>query len=138
MSKLYKYLFLLWFGGSTYVAVEVLFRGHSHWTMLLLGGIVFVCIGLLNQVISWDLGFVQQILIGTMTVTILEFITGYIINIQLSWNIWDYTNMPYNLIGQICPQFIIAWIPLVIIAILTDDIIRWKFFKEDKPRYRLI
>ena len=45
--------------------------------------------------------------------------------------------MPGNLLGQICPQFALLWVALSALAIVLDDIIRWRFFGEDKPHYSL-
>ena len=130
-----KYLFLFWFGGSTYVTIEVLFRGYSHWTMLLLSGFIFIIIGLLNEIWTWDYSIVKQACIGAIISTFLEFVTGIIVNIILKWNIWNYSNMFGNILGQICPLFTILWFFISIIAITTDDLIRWKFFNEEKPHY---
>ena len=38
--------------------------------------------------------------------------------------------------GQICPQFTLLWVVIVVVAIVLDDVIRWRFFGEEKPRYR--
>lgn len=134
---LLKYLFLFWFGGSTYVTIEVLWRGYSHWTMLLLAGFLFIIVGLLNEIWEWETSILLQILISTCLATFLEFIVGYIINIKLGWNVWDYSNVPFNFMGQICLPYTLLWIIISFIAIILDDIIRWKFFNEEKPRYTL-
>lgn len=134
---LLKYLFLFWFGGSTYVTIEVLWRGYSHWTMLLLAGFLFIIVGLLNEIWEWETSILLQILISTCLATFLEFIVGYIINIKLGWNVWDYSNIPFNFMGQICLPYTLLWIIISFIAIILDDVIRWKFFNEEKPRYTL-
>lgn len=134
---LFKYLFLLWIGGSTYVTIEVLYRSRSHVSMFLLAGIIFILCGLLNEIWKWDTPLILQIFIGTILALFGEFVTGYIVNIWLNLNIWDYSNLPYNLLGQICPQFAILWIPLIFIAIILDDVVRWKFFNEEKPIYKI-
>lgn len=138
MRSVIKYIFLGAFGGSAYVTVELLFRGRSHWTMFLLGGLCFVLIGLLNNVLPWELGLVWQVLIGTAIVTVLEFATGCVVNLWLGWHVWDYSNKRGNVLGQICPQFMVAWSPLVLVAIVTDDFLRWKVCKECKPRYAFL
>ena len=135
MKQLSKYAFLFWFGGSFYVTLEVLCRERSHWTMLVLAGLVFIAIGLLNQIWGWETGLIKQVLVGTTIATIGEFITGCIVNLWLGWNVWSYENLPGNILGQICPQFIILWIPISLLAIILDDTIRWKFFNEENPRY---
>ena len=73
-----------------------------------------------------------------MIATIGEFVTGCIVNLWLGWNVWDYSNMPYNLLGQICPQFIALWVSISLLAIVLDDVIRWRFFNEEKPRYKIL
>lgn len=132
---LLKYLFLLCVGGSIYYLVEILYRRYSHYTMFAVGGICFVLIGLLNEGMSWDLCIEKQVGLGLATVLIVEFISGCILNLWLNLGIWDYSNLPFNLLGQICLPFALLWIPLIIIAILLDDSIRYTFFNEQKPKY---
>lgn len=135
MKQLSKYAFLFWFGGSFYITLEVIWREHSHWTMGLLAGLVFISIGSLNQVWGWETSLILQAIVGTAIATISEFITGCIVNLWLGWNVWDYSNLPGNILGQICPQFIAIWIPIVLLAIILDDVIRFRFFNEERPRY---
>lgn len=130
-----KTLFLFYFGGATYCTIEVFVREWSHWSMFLLGGLVFVVVGSMNQLWGWETGLIKQIAAGVAVTLAGEFITGCIVNLWLGWNIWDYSNFPGNILGQICPQFALLWIPLVLIAIVVDDVIRWKFYGEEKPRY---
>ena len=76
-------------GGSIYVLLELVLRGRSHWTMFLLGGLCFVLIGLLNEVIPWEMPLPLQGVIGSAIVTALEFATGCIVNLWLGWDVWD-------------------------------------------------
>ena len=71
-----KYLFLFDVGGLLYILIELIWRGRSHWTMFLLGGICFVFLGLINEVIPWQMPLWQQIIIGAVGITTLEFLTG--------------------------------------------------------------
>lgn len=103
--------------------------------MFLLGGLCFVLIGLINEVIPWDMGIIWQGIIGSGIVTSLELIFGLILNVYLKLNIWDYSNLPFNFMGQICLYFSIAWIFLSLIAIVLDDYLRYWFFNEEKPHY---
>ena len=139
MKKILRYLskeFVLFIiGGLIYVGIEILARGFSHWSMFILGGICFVIVGLLNEFYEWELLFQYQCLIGSLVITTLEFITGCIVNIKLGWNVWDYSDQLFNLMGQICLKNSIYWIFLSGIAILLDDFIRWKVFNEEQPRY---
>ena len=136
LSVFLKYLFLFLIGGFSYFYIEILFRGHSHFSMIICGGLAFVCCGMLNQVLPIKLSFLTQLILSCLIITILEFITGYIVNIKLDWAVWDYSDMPYNLYGQICPAFSIIWLMLSAICIFTDDLIRWKIFDEEKVSYK--
>ena len=133
MYRFFKFVFLFWFGGSTYVTFEVFFRSHSHWTMFLLAGALFVFVDLLNEVWSWNI--LTQTLFSLFIVTSAEFTAGIVLNRWLGLGIWDYSNEPFNLMGQICLPFILMWIPLILLAIVVGDIIRWRFFREERPHY---
>ena len=137
IKNIIKYLILGIIGGFTYVIIEMLYRGHSHWSMFIVSAVAFISIGLINEFISWDMKLWKQMLIGSGIVTVLEFISGYILNIKLGWLIWDYSNVPFNIMGQICLPFSIAWFFISLIAIVTDDYLRYWLFNEEKPHYKL-
>ena len=42
-------------------------------------------------------------------ITVVEIIFGVIFNIILKQNIWDYSNIPLNFMGQICPLYTLRW-----------------------------
>ncbi len=126
-------LFLI--GGFSYYGIEMLWRGYSHWTMALVGAISFVLIGMLNNVIRWEIKLWQQMIAGSCIITTIEFICGCILNLCLHMGIWDYSNQPCNLFGQICLLYSVLWMFLSLVAIFLDDFIRWKLFKEQKPVY---
>lgn len=132
-----KETILFFVGGFLYVIIENIWRGHSHWTMFLLGGLCFVLLGIINEVIPWGMALWKQVLIGTTMITILEFFTGCIVNLLLKWNVWDYSTMPLNLLGQICVPYIFLWFPLSLAGIIADDYLRYWLFKEEKPHYCL-
>lgn len=99
-------VFLL--GGSAYGMMEILFRGYTHWTMVLTGG---ACILTLYLLLGWlsSLPLVLGALAGAVIVTAYEFAVGCIVNLKLGWHVWDYSSMAGNLLGQICPLFTAAW-----------------------------
>ncbi len=132
-----KTLILMIIGGSIYYSLEVLFRGHSHWTMGILGGICFICVGSLNYFLKPDTPLWKQALLGAAIITVLEFISGLILNIWLKLNIWDYSDTPMNVMGQICLPFIILWFFVSILVILFDDYLRYLLFGEEKPKHKL-
>lgn len=106
--------------------------------MLLLGGLCFVLIGLINEHFSWKMKLWKQQFIATIIITTLEFITGYIVNIKLGWNVWDYSSLRFNLMGQICLLYSVFWFFLSAIGIILDDWLRYFLFKEEKPHYKII
>ena len=138
MKKLFKYGFLLLIGGLIFVLIELIKRGWSHWTMFILGGICFISLGLINEDISWDTPLLIQMALGCSIITLLEFSTGYIVNLWLGWGIWDYSEQFGNISGQICPKASAIWFLLSAVGIILDDYLRYWFFKEEKPRYKII
>ena len=138
LKYLGKQLALITIGGILYGITELLFRGYTHWTMLIVGGLCFALIGLLNEGYNYDMPLIDQMAIAALIVTVVEFAAGLIVNVWLGWAVWDYSDMPFNFLGQICLPFSIAWIFLSIPAILIDDYIRYRVFGEDKPKYIIL
>lgn len=130
-------LVLLEIGGGLYLLIELLFRGHSHWTMFFVGGLCFLLVGWINEFISWKVALWKQMLLGGFLITLVEFLSGCFLNLFLGLNIWDYSDLPLNLLGQICLPFSLLWVGLSLIAIILDDMIRWLVFEEEKPHYKL-
>lgn len=132
-----KALVLWGIGGLLYICCELVFRGYSHWTMFVVGGLCFLCIGAINELIPWEMPIWQQAAIGAVIVTVIEFIAGCILNIRLGWAVWDYSDMPFNVFGQICLPFTVIWLLLAIAAIILDDYLRYWLFGEEKTHYKL-
>lgn len=132
-----KEIILGYIGGLLYIGIELMWRGYSHWTMFLLGGLCFVCLGRINEVIPWCMPLWQQVLIGTVIITVLEFLTGCIVNLWLGWNVWDYSGVPWNVMGQICVPYMLLWVPVSVAAIITDDYLRYYLFQEERPHYNI-
>lgn len=133
-----KHMMLFGTGGLLYVITELAWRGRSHWTMFVLGGICFMVIGLINEVLPWSMALWKQILIGAGIVTALEFLTGCVVNLWLGWNIWDYSGLPGNILGQICPQYCLLWLPVSLAGIVLDDWLRYWWWGEDRPHYEIV
>ena len=132
-----KHLILGTIGGLIYVLLELIWRGYSHWTMFLLGGTCFVLLGLINEILDWDTPLTLQMLIGCTVITVLEFITGCIVNLWLGWNVWDYSDLKFNILGQISLFSSIGWYFISLVGITLDDWLRYRLFGEKKPRYKL-
>lgn len=137
-NRFLKYMFLFFTGGFAYGIVEIIARGYSHISMMAAGGICFILIGLLNETYSWNMSIISQMAISAGIITVVEFITGLIVNVWLKFNVWDYSDMPYNVMGQICLLYTNFWFFLSLIAILMDDYLRYYFFKEEKPHYKVL
>lgn len=137
MKQYRKEMILGLVGGVIYIGIELLWRGYSHWTMFVLGGVCFVFLGWINEVIPWNMPLWKQAVIGTVIITALEFVTGCIVNLWLGWNVWDYSNTFMNLLDQICLPYIILWIPVAIFGIVLDDYLRYWLFNEEKPHYKI-
>lgn len=106
--------------GCIYLLIELAFRGYTHWTMLPLAAVIFICAGILDEC-DKPLPFWQQVVLGTAIATALEFVAGLILNVWLGLGIWDYSDQPGNLLGQICPLFTLAWVFLMIISIKLEN-----------------
>lgn len=132
-----KYVILWAVGGLLYITLELLWRGYSHWTMFVLGGLCFIGLGLINEVLPWDMPLWRQVLIGACLITVLEFLTGCVVNLWLGWGVWDYSNMPGNILGQICPQYFALWMPVSLAGIVLDDCLRYKRWEEERPHYNI-
>ena len=135
MRRYLKDLILMSLGGLLYIGLELLWRGHSHWTMFFLGGVCFFLLGCVNEVIPWCVPLWKQALIGAAIITFLEFLAGLVVNRLLGWNVWDYSGMPLNVLGQICVPYMLLWIPVAVAAIVTDDYLRYWMFGEERPHY---
>jgi len=137
MKQVRKYLFLLVIGGNLYYILEVIWRGYSHFSMFLLGGLCFILIGLINEShATSNLPLIMQQAIAAIIITLLEFVFGLIFNIYLGLGIWDYSSLRFNYMGQICLTFSILWFFLSLPAIMLDDYLRYWIFDEEKPKYR--
>lgn len=135
MKSIFKYFILFSVGGLFYMLIEIGFSGSTHWTMGILGGICFILIGLIDS--YYDLPLYKQMLMGAILITSIEFIAGVLLNIELQLAIWDYSHLPFNIMGQVCLPFSIMWFFLCLPAIYLDDWIRASFFNEPSPHHKL-
>lgn len=135
MRSFLKYIILFLIGGMIYFCLEIIWRGYSHWTMVLVGGVCFVACGMTNEIFDWNMPMWKQMLICSINITSIEFVSGCVLNLILKLNVWDYSRMPFNILGQVCLPFSILWFALSFVAIIFDDYLRYWFFGEEKPHY---
>lgn len=135
-----QYVVLFLFGGISYFLIEIFWRGYSHIGMLILGGLCFVLIGSINGYYFKykKRPILLQLIMSSLIITILELIFGLILNIWLGLDIWDYSNLDYNFMGQICLKYSIKWIFLSLPIIILYDYINYWFFNKEKPDYKLL
>ena len=106
-------------GSVLYGTIEILWRGYTHWTMVLAGGICLTLFYIFN-LNHFYLPLWIKCLTGAFIITTVEFSIGCIANLGLGWNVWSYANMPFNLLGQICLMYTFLWflmgIPMVFLC----------------------
>lgn len=95
-------------GASGYTLLEMIWRGYTHWTMAVTGGLCFLLIYKANLKLDKK-NIILKCLTGAIVVTSIEFLVGVIVNLELRWNVWDYSSIPLNLFGQVCLLYSIMW-----------------------------
>jgi Predicted membrane protein len=78
---------------------------------------------------------ILQMFISTLVITGAELLIGVIVNVWLGWNVWNYSQMPFNFLGQICLLFSVGWFFLSPLAIFIEDYWQYLFNKGKKPYY---
>ncbi|MFR5876676.1 MAG: putative ABC transporter permease [Eubacterium sp.] len=101
-------------GGNLYCTIELIYRARTHYSMFFCAGIAIMIL-LAVYVNNKNINPFIFALIAAVTITSLEFIFGVIFNIWLKMNVWDYSNVPMNLFGQICLPFTLIWLVFGII-----------------------
>lgn len=130
MLKRCELLSVFFVGGIIYTLTEMLWRGYSHPSMTVAGGVCFLAIYLMTHALTRDrtvAEFLMKCVLGGLIITAVEFVAGVIVNIVLGLDVWDYSDVPGNILGQICPAFTLAWIAISAPAQWLSDVIR-RFF----------
>lgn len=110
-------------GCCGYSFIEVVWRKYTHWTMALTGGVCFVILNNLfercKKICLW-----KKCLLGALSITGVEFTVGCLVNRLLKWDVWDYSHMRGNVLGQVCPLYTFLWsllcIPIAGISALLN------------------
>ena len=124
IKKTLTYASLILAGGSVYVLIEILFRGYSHISMFAVGGLCLLLIDLADNTFG-ELGLIPKALIGGLIISATELVAGIILNLFMGLGVWDYSELRFNLLGQICPQFSLIWVVLSIPALYLARVIRY-------------
>ena len=119
MRQTEKTAILVSLGCWGYPMLEYLWRGWSHWSMALAGG---VCFGLVGRISDGLRGrsLPLRCAAGSAAITGVEFLVGCVCNLGLGMRVWDYSGEMFNLAGQVCARYSALWfllsIPLIGIA----------------------
>lgn len=118
-TRVCKDLSLFLMGGLAYGLIEILWRRRTHISMVITGGLCFIILYKIFKKCT-DIALISKCVIGSAVITVLEFFCGCIVNLWLRLNVWDYSNVAYNLLGQICLYYSILWglltIPISIVC----------------------
>ena len=135
---------MLWtWTGTTYFFAEVVFktlRGRPEaisWTMLALAILLAIPLERFGAELPWDCPLWLQPLICGTAITAAELAAGLVLNICLGMAVWDYSTLPGNLWGQICPQFWALWCLLSLPMIVILDWLRYAVEGGEIPHYTM-
>lgn len=117
-------LFLFFFGGLTYYTIEVVFRGYSHYSMILCGGLAFYLVSLFNRHYEKSLHLTTRLILSSTIITATELLFGVIFNLYLGYSVWDYSEHVIHFRGQICLTFSILWFFLSVPVLFIERWIR--------------
>ena len=105
-------------GGLAYCALELLWRGRTHFSMFLAGGTSLLLLGKLNRA-EPKLPLFLRAVVGSGIITMVELAAGLLFN--RDHRIWDYRDQWGNWLGQICPLFSLLWISIAALVLLIYD-----------------
>lgn len=115
-------------GSLGYGLIEILWRGHTHWSMLIAGGIAFVMFSVVADRL-YALPIALKAIICAVGITFIEFIFGVIFNLVLDMHVWDYSGIPFNLFGQVCLRFSLMWMGLSLAVLPLARLINLRLAK---------
>ncbi|MEM1485918.1 hypothetical protein V6615_13750 [Oscillospiraceae bacterium PP1C4] len=129
MEKLKEYATVYSIGSLGYTVIEVLWRGFTHWTMGITGGVGFMLLHFTNRKLKRQ-NYWVRCFAGSVVLTAVEFISGCIVNRILRLHVWDYSKQRGNLLGQICPLYSLLWFLLCLPIIPFNRFLQRKIFPK--------
>ena len=121
-----KYILIFLIGAVGYALIEIIWRGYTHPTMIAAGGISFLAFSVIAEKMG-SLPLLIKAVTAAAAVTAIELIFGLVFNLGLGMRVWDYSHMPLNLLGQICPTFSLLWCGLSLVFLPFADKINAAF-----------
>lgn len=113
MSAGQKCLIKFLLGGVGYGLIELIWRGRTHFSMVLTGGACLLAICAVNEKMRGR-GIFLRAAVCAAAITVAEFAVGMVVNRWLHMNVWDYSGMVGNVLGQICPLYSFLWFLLCV------------------------
>ncbi len=65
-----------------------------------------------------DAPLICKALFGSAIITVLELFAGILLNIKMGLAIWNYSEVTYNILGQVCPIYSFYWFLLSAVAFI--------------------
>lgn len=93
--------------------------------MVVAGGVCFVLFSLIAEKFT-SRSLVFKAALCSLGVTAVELVFGIVFNIVLKMQVWDYSDLPLNLFGQICPQYTLMWAGLALIFLPLAQLLNKK------------
>ena len=109
---------LFYIGGAAYMILEFVWRGRSHGSMFLLGGLCFLLVGGIARRCTRLPAAVVPVL-SAGVITSLELLAGLLVN--RDHRVWDYRGQNFQYRGQICLAYSLLWVPVSLMAIALYD-----------------
>jgi hypothetical protein len=122
MKQIKKFLLLFVLGAIGYGSIEMIWRGRTHWTMMIAGGLCFILFSMVAELFRGHSAILKAT-VCAVGVTAIEFIFGVIFNLWLRMGIWDYSDRTFNILGQVCPFFTVLWAGIALAFLPLADMI---------------
>ena len=118
--RISKNVLVFLFGAVGYALIEIIWRGYTHPTMIVAGGVCFLAFSYIAEKMS-SLPLLIKAFCASLAVTATELIFGLIFNIGFKMNVWNYSAMPLNFLGQICPTFSLLWCGIALVFLPLSE-----------------
>lgn len=115
-----KNVLVFMIGAVGYALIEIIWRGYTHPTMIVAGGVCFLAFSCIAERMN-GMPLLIKAFFAALAVTAVELTFGLVFNLGLGMNVWNYSAMPLNFLGQICPTFSLLWCGIAVIFIPVSE-----------------
>ncbi|MBQ8684176.1 MAG: hypothetical protein IJ518_06655 [Clostridia bacterium] len=98
-------------GGAGYTLLELAWRGRTHWSMFLVGGVCFELIGQIHGRLTHR-PLALRCGLCAAAISAVELVSGCVLNLRLRLGVWDYSKMRFHILGQVCLAYSLLWLLL--------------------------